>query len=428
MMKGLHAEVRAKFHHSVENYIIVSRILQGQDDIRSASVEEQNDIVLRFHSKRDELRNFHLLKYREKHAPAEAAANEAARGGGSQEDLGQIPDEPPKTGFWNTKSLSIDERKKLHALKDAWKTKDVAGAASALLAPTAQTSSPASPPPPASPAAPAQQAAPSFEPEDPEMERAIRESVAQTSQGDRNEDVMIEAQIRASVKEMRAIADLNRRQEQARDFKERPSGSPSPAGPSDNQHQLHPPPPQQTAKSVEAGEGPGARRDITDEQFEELVAEAVRQSMASQAQGGAEEDEDEYLARALEESKRASPGAGEGSGGGGDGGDDDDEELRRALEESQRAHQEYVARQSTARSEEDIIMEYVKKQSMAEEEFRQRLFEAKGKGKRSEGEGGGVGDDKDGDDDDDDEELKRALEESMRVSGNGNGGGPSSSG
>ncbi|ROW07820.1 hypothetical protein VMCG_03372 [Cytospora schulzeri] len=360
MMKGLHAEVRAKFHHSVENYIIVSRILQGQDDLRYATVEEQNDIVLRFHSKRDELRNFHLLKYREKNAPAEGTPNEAAtRASGSQENLGQVPDSPPKTGFWNTKSLSMDERKKLHALKDAWKTKD---------------------------------------PEDPEMERAIRESVAQTSHGDQNEDAMIEAQIRASVREMRAIADLNRQQEQAqaraRDFKERPSS-------------------EGATKSMEAGGG--LHKDITDEQFEELVAEAVRQSMIAQSQQGVEgggDEEDEYFARALEESKRTSSGA--GAGGEGRGGDDD-EELRKVLEESQRAHQEYVARQSSERSEEEIIMEYVKKQSMVEEEFRRQ----KAKGKQQGGpEGQGT--------DEDDEELKRALEESLRMSGKE--GGPSSSG
>ncbi|ROV88824.1 hypothetical protein VSDG_08998 [Cytospora chrysosperma] len=340
MMKGLHAEVRAKFHHSVENYIVASRVLQGQDDLQSASVEEQNDIVLRFHSKRDELKSFYLLKYREKNAPSGASANEATRASGSQEDSGQVPDEPPKTGFWNTKSLSIDERKKLHALKDAWKTKDMAGAASALLAPTEQTaSSAATPPPPAAAVTPAQSAAASFEPEDPEMERAIRESVAQTSHGDQDEDFMIEAQIRASVKEMRAIAELNRRQEQARDFKERPSG---PAGSSS----AAPPGLPEGTKSMEMA---GAlHEDITDDQFEELVAEAVRQSMIAQTQqgGGGEGDEDEYFARALEE-----------------------------------AHQEYVARQSTERSEEEIIMEYVKKQSMAEEEFR-RL---KAKGKQSGG-------------------------------------------
>lgn len=411
MMKGLHAEVRAKFHHSVENYIVVSRILQGQDDIRSATPEEQNDIVLRFHSKRDELRSFHLFKYREKNAPAQATPNEAARGGGSQEDLGQTPDEPPKTGFWNTKSLSIDERKKLHALKDAWNTKDVAGAASALLAPTNQ--SPAVTPPAA---APAQPATANFEPEDPEMERAIRESVAQTSHGDQDEDAMIEAQIRTSVKEMRAIAELNRRQEQeqarARDFKERPSEATPSSSSSAAAAPPGPPPalPERT-KSMEAGEE-GLRKDITDEQFEELVAEAVRQSMIAQTQGGGGgvEDEDEYLARALEESKRASPAAGAG----GEGEGNDDEELRKALEESQRAHQEYVARQSTEKSEEDIIMEYVKKQSMAEEEFRRQ----KAKGKQSEGQEGGV--------EEDDEELKRALEESLRVSGKE--GGPSSSG
>ena len=61
--------------------------------------------------------------------------------------------------------------------------------------------------------------------------------------------------------------------------------------------------------------------------------------------------------------------------------------------------QEELARAKANRTEEDIVMEYVKKQSLAEAQFR-----PKGKGK-------------DSDHADDDEDLKRAIEESMRASG-----------
>lgn len=406
MMKGLHAEVKAKFHHSVRNYIMTSRILQGQEDLRTATVEEQKDIVLRFHSLRDELKGFASLKQQKEKEKAAAAAepvtapDEATRARGVQGgDFGPIPDEPPKTGFWNTRTLSFDERKKLHALKDAWKNKNVGEAAAAFLSPMNSNSyqQPSTSPAPAVSPSTQPASVSAYEPEDPEMERAIRESVVQTSHGDTDEDVVIEAQIRASVREMKRLAEEERRQAEEQgqehheiqmvDYNKDPGTA---AGPTNT-------------KAVEAG----VRDDITDEEFEALVAEAARQSMIAQTQGGhvggGGVDEDEYLKRALEESK----GNCAGSAG------DDDEELRKVIEESQRAHREDVARRSTERSEEEIIMEYVKKQSLAEEEFRRQKAKGKQAGGAAAGEGGG---------DEDDEELKKALEESLRMSGKGGGG------
>ena len=58
------------------------------------------------------------------------------------------------------------------------------------------------------------------------------------------------------------------------------------------------------------------------------------------------------------------------------------------------------------RNEEDIVMEYVKKQSLAEEEIRKKQM-ASGKGPTA----GGT--------EDDDEDLRRAMEESLKT---GNGG------
>lgn len=54
---------------------------------------------------------------------------------------------------------------------------------------------------------------------------------------------------------------------------------------------------------------------------------------------------------------------------------DDEEELKRALAESERAHQQEMARINSLRSEEDIVLEYVKKQSLAEAAFRDAAME-----------------------------------------------------
>lgn len=359
MMKGVHAEIRSKFHHSVDKYVVTSRILQGQDDLRSTNLREMQDIIVRFNSMSSELRGLYVLKYKEKTA-SETPSSQAATA--SQDDLTTLPDSPPKTGFWNTRNMSLEERRKLHEQKDAWKRRKREEAAG--VTPSAEP------------------------PEDPGMERAIRESVNQTSTGDPAEDARIEAQIRSSVKEMRRIADEQKRQEQQRqlgDWKQRPSEPESSA-----------PPAWADEKMAVTGAD-----EITDEEFEALIAEAARQSVI--AQQGHHGSEDEDLKRALQESQGAAAGGGESGA---------DEELRRAMEESERAHREDLARRTTERSEEEVIMEYVKKQSLAEEEFR-RL---KAQGKQPEGAAAGGADE-------DDEELKKAIEESLNLSGKQ--GGPS---
>jgi 3-methyladenine DNA glycosylase AlkC len=65
--------------------------------------------------------------------------------------------------------------------------------------------------------------------------------------------------------------------------------------------------------------------------------------------------------------------------------DDEEQALKRVLEESERAERERVAALAKQKSDEEIVMEYVKRQSLAEEEHRRRLA-AEGK---EQGEGSG---------------------------------------
>lgn len=459
-MKGVHQEVRARFHKSVENYIIVSRVLQGQDDFRSASAQEKEDIALRFRSMKETLSSINTSRAK---AKQKASAEEE-----EEEYTGPIPDEEPKTGFFQTRHLSLEERKKLHALKKAWKKKNenrtTAGTSAGSVSSTnlGTTSSNLSVAPSSS--SPYYSSTPSIlEPENEDMERAIRESVAQTSTGDREEDARIEAQIRASVQEMRRVAEANRRQQdQLRDWKHSPSAMATPSSASSMTAVAAPTDWRSSAKGQEAsGMIPN---DISDEEYEALIAEAVRQSMTVQAhtyqqqqqqyqhlEGHSEEGEEDHpgivmtdntttisddhdklyemsgnkeddeLMRAMRASmQQGAPSSQQqqqqqqGVTAGNDNNDDEeDEELKRAMEESARAHREHLARASSERTEEEIIMEYVKKQSLAEEEFRRQ--KAKGKQTAREGEG----------EEDDDEDLRRALEESLKMSGKD--GGPSSS-
>jgi len=420
-MQGVHAEVRNYFRKSVHNYIVTARVLQGKEDIDGASPEEKRDIVMRWASRKHELRGFYLLKQKEKKGDAPAE-------GGSEE-----PDEEPKTGWLHTRHLSLEERRKLHEQKDAWKRRQAERQAANVDTSTDDM--------------------PAYTPdENDELEEAIMASVRQTSHGDRYEDARIEQAIRASVVEMRRIANRRGREEKGgviveeeETNREGPTAAVAAAA---------------ARAGLASGLGPPGgvpgepNLDISDEEYQQLIAEAVRLSLTEQQASAAlghaspeededfrraleesrtynaaagragginpddDSDEDEMLRRALEESTRStgppplparSPGTAaeeqtEGVLGGESHGDDDDDELlRRAIEESERAHREHLERHQT---EEEEMLELAKQQSLAEEE-RRRQQTAKGKGKAP----------ATADDDDDDEDLKRALEESLRATG-----------
>lgn len=436
-MKGVHEEWRAKFHKSVQNYILCSRILQGQGDLRSASVQEKDDIIARFRSMKDVQANISAARSKAK-KKTEASVGEDM----DDEYLGELPDEEPKTGFFQTRHLSIEERKKLHAVKKAWRKKHLGEGTVAGSTSTGFQSIPASvsfdtstnPPVPSSISFDPSLTTPSvLDPENEDMERAIRESVAQTSTGDREEDARIEAQIRASVQEMRRVAAANRQQQhEMRDWKGNPAQQPAPP-PVEASSSLsrEPIPDWRYLNKGEKEMGGGNPNDISDEEYEALIAKAVRQSMIAQQpqqylQGRFDEDEeqhgiqmldntsgthiqeqeedDEDLRRAMQESLQMSSSATSQLPQEGTAADDEhDEELKRAIEESERAHREHVARTSSERTEEEIVMEYVKKQSLAEEQHRQRAAKGKSATTRQDEEG--------------DQDLQRALRESLRMSG-----------
>lgn len=253
---------------------------------------------------------------------------------------------------------------------------------------------------------------------DTEYEAAIRASVLETSRGDAEEDAMIEAAIRESVKAMRQQGSLPDPIRLAMDSKHH---------------------------DIFADE----EYKITDEEYQDLIEQAIRESMTGHvgdfsipSSSGTQEldavdtaipthggeprssvsaltptsDEDADLQRAIEESRKAAPTLPTRTSPSQEQGGDEDEHLRRAIE----ASKDEMERARNERTEEEIVMEYVKKQSLAEEEFRKQQL-AKGKGKEvsettNDGEGDG----------DDDEELRRAIEESLKMSG-GSGSAPSGS-
>jgi len=379
-MQGVHASIRNAFASSVDNYVITSRILQGNDEIEYSTHEEQKDVLDRWRRVQFELRNWHALKIKEDKEKSPLASPDSPAPAGDEQNWGA----PPKTGFFNTFGMSFEERKALHARKAAWKRSHVD-----VKVPTGLSSRTGS-------SSRTDVSSTFSAEEDAEFERAIQASVQATSKGNAEEDARIEDAIRASVNQVRS------------------SGQGLPG----------------TKTELHYGED----LHITDEEYQELIEKAIQQSLSVQAtRGDSDEfeddddlrrvieesknhpdqlhqgyhsDEDEDLKRVLEESRERPP-AGQTEV-------DDDDELRRAIEASMSAQKDDEQRLQAAKTEEDIVMEYVKKQSLAEEEYRRQI--AKGKARAGEG-----------DTEDDDEELKRAMEESLRVSGGGGGPGGSSS-
>jgi hypothetical protein len=412
-MAGIHAEIRTMFAQSAQNYIVASRISQGNEDLKNATAAEREDIERRWLGKRDEMSGFYTWRQKDK---GKSRDTSPARGssvttppGASTESL--APEGPPRTGWRHTRHLSWDERKRLQEQKQAWKKRQAAGP----------------------------HVTEHINHSDPDFEQAIQAAVQETSSGDSLEDARIEQAIRSSIRELRrrstissnsSASNLSRATDPPFASTAATSAGPRYGFPSDTKHQMP--------------FSPDDFDSVTDEEYQSLIEQAVQLSIAEdrrllEDQRGDEEelqraltrsqtdhtphtrdndlkmalkaseaehtarvqhghdgqDDEEQLKEAIEASQ-----ADERQRGSTD--LDNEEELRRAIEESEKAHQEEVARVNAQKTEEEIVMEFVKQQSLAEEQFR-----SKGKGKEA----------VHNDDDDEDEDLRRAIEESMKATG-----------
>ncbi|GAB1310849.1 hypothetical protein MFIFM68171_01059 [Madurella fahalii] len=388
LMQGVRVEMRgwlAGDKAGQRRWVVTERIRQGLGDYEVATEGERRDVLARWGEREggEELKGFWGWKKTGEEAEAEGPLRAKWLRG--------------KDGL--TAVAAAAERRK--------KSRSTASAVS--LAPPTTASSASS------------DSNYSFE-GDEALERAIRESVQQTSTGDSEEDARIEAAVRASVQEMQRAAEQGRGKAGWQAMME-PGAHPEAAHPDQN------------------------LTDITDEEYQALIEEAVRLSLLEQQReqwGSHHSPADEKAglpgypgstATATETERRESaqpvfelPGdlprvattVANASPEHGSGSEEDEEgeerQLRRALEESEREHRGREEELQRQRTEEEIVLEYVKRQSLAEEEYRRAAGKRKGKGAAT---GESVPDE------DEDEDLRRAVEESLKMSGRG--GGPSRS-
>ncbi|TGJ85288.1 hypothetical protein E0Z10_g3520 [Xylaria hypoxylon] len=416
-MAGIHAEIRTMFAQSAHKYIVASRMSQGNGDFNASSAKEREDIEVRWLGLKDDMKGFYALKQKEKGKSRDASPSAPERASASTENLDKLA----KTGWFQSRSVGADD-KRLQEQKKAWKRRQAEGPFVEEDLRSVSTDD--------------------THELDNEFEAAIQSAVRETSRGNAVEDAHIERAIRSSVGIVRkksttmgSFASSN--SAFSNTSAQRSGWVPDVKRPHD--------------KNREYPFSPDDLENITDEEYQALVEEAIKQSMMenqqraihmhdleeegdgddenirlalkqSQAEDPAHYDDDEYK-KALEASQaerenaefdeealrqaiaasQAEKQAQQQP--------DNDEELKRALEESEKAHQQELARVSSLKSEEDIVMEYVKKQSLAEVAFRHAK-------------------DKDASASEEDEELRRALEASMKTDDGlrrGGSGGPSQS-
>ncbi|KAI0457485.1 hypothetical protein F5B21DRAFT_464572 [Xylaria acuta] len=424
-MAGVHAEIRSLFAQSAHKYIVASRISQSNQDFNDSSVEEREDIEARWLTLRGNMKGFYSLKQKEKGKSRDASPSAPEHASASTESL----DELPKTGWFQNRNISAAERRSLQEQKRAWKKKRAEGPFVEEDVRSISTTD--------------------SRELDHEFETAIQAAVHETSRGDPIEDARIEQVIRSSVRAVRG------RSTTMSSFASSNSVYSNAGWVPDVKHPL-------PDEKREYPFSPDDLENITDEEYQALIEEAIKLSITENQQQAIrmydleEEDEgnDEDMRRALEKSQASDPSrqddeeyrraleasqaehetqkqhehedaesdeealrraieASQAEQQQAQLQPDDDEELKRALAESERAHQQELARINSLRSEEDIVMEYVKKQSLAEAAF---CNAAKGNNASKD------------EDEDEDEELRRVLEESMRTDDavrRGGGGGPS---
>lgn len=407
-MKGLYQEGLKNKGANVQNYIIAARISQGYDEASAISQSEREDIVSRWKCIKlnvkkkknvgeDQIEALHTLmkerraKRQEKWARVnshfkrpEARPSFPA----TMHEHGSYEEIPPPANGATELPASTSRSAELHGnpLQHAntFPRPHTAHSSHTMHSTRSQTSL-------------EQQLAAEEEAERREFEAAIQASVSETSRGNPEEDDMIARAIRASITELeRPVAHEEDDEEVLQRALKASIDEASKHGASEEEQKLL----EETLKNSVLDKGGKRRRGSDsewdssdtedDEEYQRIIAESKElahlhshylDEYAAQTAAGVQETgvvgsqdanetggaggEDAALKKALEESEKA------GLNG------DEDVALKKALEESEKAEQERMVELEKQKTEEDIVLEYVKKQSLAEEEHRRRMMQGR---------------------------------------------------
>lgn len=403
-MKGLYQEMVKSKGKSVQNYIIAARIAQGYDEATSLSQHEIDDIVSRWKyvkvgikKKRtpgaEQMDSLHSLveeKRKRKNERWERVNSHFKKAEGRPTFPTDISQHGSSSDLHLSPQGSRETESEIRSTIPSWRQQEANRVAS-LRRQTSATS--ARPSTTASDVSLEAQLIAEEEAEQRELERAIAASVAEASHGNPEEDKLIASAIRASIAELES-APLGTTEEEDEEALKRAM-----------------------AVSMESA----GKHEYTEEE-QKALEETLRKSLletsrrrqhGSDSEWDSDDDteEDEELKRIIAESKELAhlhanhpqdyansaqqaqqesgviDAMGQAIGGQGDShAHDDDEDLQKALEESEKAEKDRMANLEKQRTEEDIVLEYVRKQSLLEEEHRQRVRQ----GRDTVGEGSGA--------------------------------------
>lgn len=404
--KGIYAEVAKHFGSSVQNYIIAARTAQGYEDWKNSTPEEREQIIEAWKDSTLETRKGGKLYGNERKEAIESHILTTTRSNSVE----------LVHGFKNTRHLSWDERKTLSERKDQTKKQETelkrrdseinreekkrSGKiksrcrfcpfdhdSSHHLKHSHSLSSISS----------SLDHSKSHSGEDDSVddyEAVIQRSVTATSKGDPEEDALIERALRASLRELQSGNHARDKHEDdtyraairasIQEFKKAQAERAS------------------ASRSSSIAEDPHEH----DHELEKALTQSVEDHKAAQASAPPEEhfynsdsgvdtDYDEDFKRVVEESKRwhtenerqrkdlaereTAHITGEDTSLTNEpaeiGPDEDDEELKRAMtasEQDEKARQDTLTQQ---RTEEEIVLDYVKKQSLLEQELKSRAAE-----------------------------------------------------
>jgi len=291
----------------VQNYIIAARTAQGFDEWNKSSQAERIDAVRQWQAIQLELGK---EKQQVKHSKI-----------------------PPPCRFLKTRHMSFDEKKmpaedKRKLRKDSSATgrkhsePNTASFDTSLKHPSSEHS------------------------EDVDFEEAIQQSIAVTSKGNPEEDAAIERAIRASVQELQHASEEADGEGALR------SAIQASMAEANRAHSGHNIAPHGHPEQPEAALHQNIQQRPSLGKIQTEIAELDFDD------SGVDTDDDENIKAALESSRKL-PSS-----------EYQDQELERALAESKMLHDEHAESLNKAKTEEDIVMEYVKRQSLAEDAFK----------------------------------------------------------
>ena len=321
--KGIYKELQKHLGSSVQNYIVAARTAQGYDEWHRSSQEERLDVVSRWQTIQVEIEKEKQL----------------ARHGSFYGHQCYL-----KTTIEERKKSSAEKKKKKKNAKGN-ATEDELSEIHASHPFVAQTEK-------------SRGSDPSNDSAD--FEEAIRTSVAATSRGNPEEDQMIEKAIRASVKELHLAS---KEDDNSEAIQRAIQASVAEAA---------------QTRSEDRSQSRPTNLDRASNHEEELAA-ALQRSMNETQQpeeghsladvnlddSGVDTDDDENIKAAIEKSNSTPTRQSRGP--------IDEDSFHTAIELSRKAHEEHTQGLGKSKTEEEIVLEYVKKQSLAEEELKKSV-------------------------------------------------------